>query len=373
MRDTMGIIYTGDNDVNLRELTRSRSVAAVPFAGRYRIIDFILSNMVNSNIHNVGLITQNNYHSLMDHLDSGKNWDLDRKKDGLFILPPYVTSNNKGWYNGRIDALYNVTPYIKRSTQKYVVFSGSSIVCNLCFDGALEYHKEKNADITILYKEEPDEDNEELSRHTLLSTDSDGKVVQIQAKPRRPKSKKISMETYIIEKDLLEMLIDECVSQGQYDFTKDLLIKNIDRLNIYGFECKGYLAMIDSVQSYFKHSMELLNRNNRDELFNATAPIYTKVKDEVPTKYGNEAEISNSLLADGCIIEGKIYNSIIFRGVRVEKDAVIKNSIVMQNSQIQENALLENVILDKEVLIRKNKRLVGQANYPVVIGKKAII
>lgn len=373
MRDTMGIIYTGESDISLKEITRSRSVAAVPIGGRYRIIDFILSNMVNSGIRNVGIITQNNYHSLMDHLDSGKQWDLDRKRDGLFILPPYVSRDNTGWYKGKVDALHNIMAYIRRSTQQYALISGSTMVCNLTYDNALDFHKEKNADITVLYKEDKDAAHEDLSRNILIQTNGDQRIWDMEVMPSLPKSNKISMEMYIMEKNLLEYLVEECTARGQNDFIKDILIKKMDMLKIYGYPYTGYLARIDSIQSYFKHNMELLDPINRYELFFRSGSIYTKVKDEVPAKYGSHARSENTMVADGCIIEGQVENSILFRGVRIASGARVKNSIIMQNTEIQEGAVLENVILDKEVVIRRGKRLMGQENYPMVIGKSAVI
>ncbi len=373
MRDTMGIIYTGESNVSLRELTLRRSVAALPFGGRYRVIDFTLSNMINSGIINVGIITQNNYHSLMDHLDSGKQWDLDRKSGGLFILPPYVSSDNTGWYRGEIDAYHSNMSYIRRSTQNYVVVSGSSMVCNLTYDEAMEFHKDNNADITVIYKQESKATKEELSRHTLIRTDDQNRVWDIEVKPTTPMSDKISMEMYILEKRLFEYLIEECVARGQYDFSKDVLIKNKDKLRILGYPYDGYLAKIDSIHSYFLNNMELLHQDNFYELFQHAGPVYTKVKDEVPAKYGDNAKLVNSLVADGCIVEGEVENCVLFRGVKIAKGAVVKNSIIMQDTEIQEKAIIENVILDKEVIIRKGKHLVGQESYPVVIRKSAVI
>ncbi|MDF2544481.1 MAG: glgD [Herbinix sp.] len=373
MRDTLGIIYTGDSDASLEELTLFRSVAAVPFGGRYRIIDFILSNMINSGIINVGLITQNNYQSLLDHLDSGKQWDLDRKRGGLFILPPYVSHDKNGWYRGEIDAFHNIMSYIRKSPQNYVVISGSSMVCNLTYNDAMEFHKKNKADITVIYKEEKKASVEDLSKHTLIRTKEDNRIWDIEVTPSAPKSNKISMEMYIIEKKLFMYLIEECAARGQHDFIKDILIKKLDKLKIYGYPYEGYLAKIDSIRSYFKHNMELFNLKNFYELFHNAGLIYTKVKDEVPAKYGINARAVNSLVADGSVIEGQIENCIVFRGVRIEEGAVIKNSIIMQNTEIQEKAILENVILDKEVIIRKGRRLIGQENYPVVIRKKAVI
>lgn len=373
MRDTMGIIYTGDSNVSLQELTLKRSVAALPFGGRYRIIDFILSNMINSGMINVGIITQNNYHSLMDHLDSGKQWDLDRKNGGLFILPPYVSHDNTGWYRGEVEAFHSNMSYIRRSPQKYVIISGSSMVCNLTYDDALDFHKDNKADITIIYKEDKKATKEELSKHTLIRTDENNRIIDLEVKPTIPVSDKVSMEMYIIEKRLFEYLIDECEARGQHDFIKDILIKKIDKLKILGYPYNGYLAKIDSIQSYFKHTMEILDPRYFQELFHRSGLIYTKVKDEVPAKYGEFAKAENSLIADGCIINGHIENCILFRGVKIGEGSVVKNSIIMQDTEIQEKAVLENVILDKEVIIRKGKNLIGQENYPVVIRKRAVI
>jgi glucose-1-phosphate adenylyltransferase len=373
MRDTMGIIYTGDSNVSLQELTLRRSVAALPFGGRYRVIDYTLSNMINSGIINVGLITQNNYHSLIDHLDSGKQWDLDRKSGGLFILPPYVSPDNTGWYRGEVEAYHSNMSYIRRSPQKTVVISGSSMVCNLTYDEAMEFHKDNQADITVIYKEDKKATKEELSKHTLLRTDDQNRIWDIEVKPASPMSDKISMEMYIIDKRLFEYLVEESMARGQYDFNKDILIKNKDKLRILGYPYDGYLAKIDSVKSYFKHNLELLDPENFYELFHHAGPIYTKVKDEVPAKYGDDSKAENSLVADGCIIEGQAENCVLFRGVKIAKGAVVKNSIIMQDTEIQEKAVLENVILDKEVIIRKGRHLIGQECYPVVIRKKEVI
>ncbi len=373
MRDTMGIIYTGDSNVSLQELTLKRSVAALPFGGRYRIIDFILSNMVNSGINNVGIITQNNYHSLMDHLDTGQPWDLDRKKGGLFILPPYVSHENRGWYRGDIEAFHSNMSYIRKSPQKYVVLSGSSMVCNLNYYGAMEFHKANNADITIIYKEMKKADKELLSKHTIINTDGDNRITDLEVNPTNPVSNKLCMEMYIIEKRLFEYLVDECEARGRFDFIKDALRRNLNKLKIYGYPYDGYLANMDNIQSYFKHNLELVKPENFYELFHDSGLVYTKVRDEVPAKYGMNAKAENSLVADGCVINGQVENCVLFRGVKIAEGVVVKNSVIMQDAEIQERVVLENVILDKEVIVRKGKHLVGQECYPVVIRKGTVI
>ncbi len=373
MRDTMGIIYTGDSYVSLQELTSRRSVAALPFGGRYRVIDFTLSNMINSGITNVGLITQNNYHSLMDHLDSGKQWDLDRKSGGLFILPPYVSADNTGWYRGEIEAFHCNMSYIRKSPQKCVIISGSTMICKVDYQEAMDFHRDNHADITMIYKQEANSSKEELSRHTLLQVNDDNRVWDIAVKPSTPVTDKVFMEMYIVDKHLFEYLVEENAARGRYDFYKDIFIKNKDKLKILGYPYGGYLAKIDSIKSYFKHNMELLTQEIYSELFHKTGKVYTKVKDSVPAKYGENAVSSNSLIADGCVVEGQVENCVLFRGVKVGKDTIVKNSIIMQGSEIHDKAVLENVILDKSVIVRKGKHLIGQESYPVVVRKNAVI
>jgi glucose-1-phosphate adenylyltransferase len=373
MKDTMGIVYTVENGIDLKDLTQKRSVAAIPFGGRYRVIDFILSNMVNSGIRNVGIITQNNYSSLMDHLGTGREWDLNRKRNGLFILPPYVNDSSPGWYRGSVDALHSIMSYIRKSAQKYVLLTGSHMLCNIDFNKAFEFHMERSADITIIYKEEKFLTSEELRKYTLVRMKNDGRVWDLEVNPRMPKSSNIYTRMCIIEKHLLEYLVEECAARGQSDFIMDILMKKIDSLKIYAYPHNGYLGRIDSIKNYYEHNMELLNPEIRNELFFKPGSIFTKIKDKVPAKYGDTAVVQNCMIADGCLIEGEVYNSILFRGVSVARGAVIKNSIVMQDSVIYENASLENVITDKEVMIGSGRRLIGQENYPVVVGKRAEI
>ncbi|MDR3121885.1 MAG: glucose-1-phosphate adenylyltransferase subunit GlgD, partial [Clostridiales bacterium] len=322
MKDTMGIILTKDFDNKLFDLSANRAVAAVPFGGRYRIIDFILSCMVNSGLSNVGVVTHTNYQSLMDHLGSGKEWDLDRKLSGLFIFPPNVHKESVDRGKGTLEELYSIMHYFRRSKEKYVVISESGVICNMLLDAAMDYHIANEADVTILYNTLEDHRIKELSSFTAVDVNKHGQVTNLEINPRFPKSNKISMNVYITKKALLEMLIDESISHGMDDFESDLLRKNLGNLRIFGYGYNGYVARIDTVSSYFKNSMELLNQKVMRELFSsADMPIYTKVKDEVPTMYGEQAHVTNSLVADGCVIEGTVQNSILFRGVQVSKNA----------------------------------------------------
>ena len=367
--NAFGLIYTGEANARLRELTFSRSVAAVPFGGRYRVIDFLLSNMVNTGISNVGLITQRNYHSLMDHLGSGKEWDLHRKRDGLFILPPFVTKDNTGMYRGTVDAIRSVLGYVRRSTQKYVILTGSHTLYNTTYDAMLRQHIETGAEITIMYNVEREFNRADQFDDLRLNMDETGRVTDLSLDPYFPTSSFRGCDAYIMEKERLEYLVEEAASHGEYDFMRDVLVKNVKKCRIYGWRYDGYVARLDSVSTFYKHNMELLDPAIRMDLFNPRTPIYTKVKDEVPAKYTDTGRVRNSIVADGCIIEGEVENSVLFRGVHVCKGAVVRDSIIMQACYVGENSTLSNVVMDKGVLILNGRNISGHKTYPVIIRK----
>ena len=367
--NAFGLIYTGEANARLRELTFSRSVAAVPFGGRYRVIDFLLSDMVNTGISNVGLITQRNYHSLMDHLGSGKEWDLHRKRDGLFILPPFVTKDNTGMYRGTVDAIRSVLGYVRRSTQRYVILTGSHTLYNTTYDAMLRQHIETGAEITIMYNVEREFNRANQFDDLRLTMDETGRVTDLSLDPYFPTSSFRGCDAYIMEKERLEYLVEEAASHGEYDFMRDVLVKNVDKCRIYGWRYDGYVARLDSVSTFYKHNMELLDPAIRMDLFNPRTPIYTKVKDEVPAKYTDTGRVRNSIVADGCIIEGEVENSVLFRGVHVCKGAVVRDSILMQACYVGENSTLSNVVMDKGVLILNGRNISGYKTYPVIIRK----
>ena len=365
--DTMGIILTGDEKI--APLTDIRANSALPIAGRYRIIDFVLSNMANAGIVNIGIATESNYSSLMDHTKSGKPWDLDRKNQGLNILPPNIEKQQYGTIKGDIDLLEGIRDYIDRSHQTYVILSLGNIIYNIDFEDVIKQHIESQADVTALYKDLSDKSEDIIKHYTLFDIDKDGRVTDIEVQPYYPKSSKASMEIYVLEKALLESIIDECSARGDVDFVKDALTKKIDGMIIKGYEFKGSVYKIDSMKSYYATSMNFLDAEHRTELFNPERPIYTKEKDKAPTNYGADAVCKNSFISDGCVIEGTVINSILSRGVKVAKGAVVQNSIIMQDSVIEENVEVNHVVFDKEVRITSGRKLIGQESYPLAISK----
>lgn len=379
--DTMGVIYTGDRhdrSNRMQELTALRSLAAMPVGGRYRMIDFLLSGMVNHGIRNVGVITEKNYHSLMDHLGSGKEWDLHTKRGGLFLLPPFMSSDKGAFYDavytGLLDALRTNLSYLRRSQQKYVVVMMAQHIFNVDYAEALDAHVASGTDITMLYRKYSDSDLDPQSEQAFIDVSGNGRVSDIECSPRTPSYANMYMDAFIIERQLLYALLDNASAHGYMDFTRDILQRGVQdkTLVLGGFEVKGYVRCIESVQSYYDFNMDLLTDEYRRELF-GSHPIYTKVRDDIPAMYGANAKCANSLVADGCIIEGQVENSVLFRGVHVLKGATVRNSIIMQDSEVQESAQVENIITDKQVVIRRGRRIISTQNFPIVIAKGAVI
>lgn len=373
MKDVMGIIYTGDYDARLRELTALRAVAALPVAGRYRVIDFMVSSMVNGGIRKVGVIMQKNYHSLMDHLGSGKEWDLHGKNDGMYVLPPFLTRENVGVYNGGLDALHSNMNFLTRSSQEWLVLTGSNIIYNADMDELVRAHIDSGADITMMYSRDPGMKRDDFG--TYLTVDETKTVTDIEVDPSRPSSDCAGMDVYVMKRELLRTLVDKGAAHGFHDFNKELLlnIMHEKQLRVNAYEYTGPCWRIDSVQSYFRFNMDILKPEIRAKLFNSDLPVYTKVRDEMPARYAGEESVVNTLVADGCVIEGKVENSVLFRGVRIAPDAHVKNCVLMQDCQVHSGAYIENCILDKQSVIKRNARLIGPSAYPIVIAKNVVI
>ena len=372
--DVFGLVYAGEENINLRELVNLRSVSALPVGARYRMIDFTLSNMVNSGIRNIGIIPKKNYQSLIDHVGSGKEWDLNRKNDGLFILPPYDTFENTGSYNGLVDTIKGAAAYLRRARQKYCLLTGSYTLYSGTYNEMFEQHIDTGADITILYNEEKKcAESGGHFKDLRLTLNDDGRVTDMQYKSQKSSEKKVAMDVYLIRKDLLEYLVDDAMAHGKYNLITDVFIKNIKSLKIYGYRHNGYVARLNSTSAYYKTNMDFLRPEVQEDLFSKDRPIHTKVKDGAPAKYGQSAVVKNSLIGSGCIIEGEVENSILFRGVYVGTGAKIKNSIVMQDGRVYENTSLDQVIVDKRVNVRPYSNLKGNESYPLIIPKGAVV
>ena len=368
-KNIVGIIFSNAYDECLPELTGLRTMGSIPFAGGYRLIDFALSNMVNAGIEKVGVITKANYQSLMDHLGTGKPWDLSRKTGGMFLLPPFSTAD-AGNNGDKIASLRGIMGFINQSKEEYVLLSDCNSIFNVDIEQLMDFHTEKQADITIAYKNGK---APVLNDVMVMDTDTDGKVTNVAVGLHGDDDVNYSLNVILMKKSLIERLMNEAISQNYNDFEANIIQRNVGKLSIYGFEVKGYAAVIDSMKSYFKISMDLLDIENRSELFNRSRPVYTKIKDDMPATYRIGSKVNNSLIANGCIIEGEVENSIIFRGVRIGKNAVVKNSIVMPESYVAAGATLNFTIIDKNSVITPNKTLSGADNYPIYVGKGIMI
>ena len=372
MLDYMGIINLNEREDNIKGLTGHRPLAAVPIAGRYRMIDFALSNLVNAGVQNISIFTQNKYRSLLDHLGTGKAWDLDRKNDGLFIMNPMYDYYNLGIYRGDIENFKCHMDYLNFSKQNNVIITPSNMICNLDYQEAIKHHNETGADITIIYKK-ADNCTVDYQYCNTLEMDEYGRVERIDINFGNESECNISMEMYIMKKSLFLDIVNSCVSTGYCDYFREAVYKYLHKLKIFGYGFEGYLACINSTYSYYKTSMQLLDMDISRELFFKNGLIYTKAKDEPPTKYKENARVINSLVANGCTIDGQVENSILFRSVKIKKGAVVKDSIIMQNCSIEEDSEVANSILDKSVRVTKGKQITGYADNPEVIKKKAVI
>lgn len=367
--NVLGIIHAQSYDSAIRELTATRTVASIPFGCRYRLIDFPLSNMVNAGITQVGIITNSNYQSLMDHVGSGKPWDLARKREGMFILPPYNTfAASSGNHNSKITSLYSISDFLRKARHEYVIMTDANAVYNIDYNDIFKFHSKMDADITVVYQH----GRVPSTKNTMMfALDEDKRITEVSvAQPSDiGREANYCFNIFVLRKSLLEYLVRTAVAHNTSSFEKDIIQANISNLKIYGYKAPGYATVIDSLKTYYKANMALLESENRKMLFDPKMPIATKIWDNVPATYGLNASVSNSLVADGCTIKGTVENSLIFRDVVIEEGAVVKNSILMQGTTVQKNSTLNCVITDKNTHITANKSLSGDASYPVYISK----
>lgn len=363
----MAILNLNENEDNLKSLTHSRPLASIPIGGRYRIIDFVLSNVVNAGIPNVGIFTESNSRSLMDHVGSGKPWDLDRKVNGLFIF-------NFGFSNSHlndIDMIRNNIEYFYQSKQKYVIIAPSYIVCNMDMEAVADFHEKSGSDITIVYKKVSDS-KKNFVNCDVLNINEEGRVESVGRNIGVEDNEPICLETFVMKKEIFLELIYSCIKKGYCNTIKDTIYRSVPSYKVMGYEFSGYAQCINSINTYYKANMDLLDIKVNKDLFYSHGLIYTKIKDEAPTKYIDGCSVSNCLIANGSLIEGEVSDSIISRRVTIEKGAVVKNCIIMQNCKISKGAKLNNVIIDKNVIIEPFKELKGDKKFPLVIEKRAL-
>ena len=369
--NALGLVFSNIHDNDIPELTQERTMGSIPFLGRYRLIDFALSNLVNSGVTKVGLITKSNYQSLMDHVGSGKDWDLARRRGGLHILPPFGLKDNV-LYNTRLEALRGAKNFLARSDEEYVIMTDCDNVCSINFDEILRDHRAKNADITLLYIKRNASDVKDVSSKMIIDVQDNGRVSEISFSTRVQGEINLYTNVCILKRTLLQTLIADAFSHGFSHFGKDVLVRNVNSLRIFAYEYTGYYVALNSLQSYYTESLKFLDRDVRNQIF-GNANVYTKVKDSAPTRYGASAVVKNSLIADGCVIEGTVENSIVFRGVKIGRGTVVKNSILMQGTITGENVSLNAIVTDKNVVIKDRRVLSGCETHPFYVSKNIII
>lgn len=364
----MGLINLEHEHHFFHELTYFRNGAAIPFAGRYRLIDFTLSNMGNSNVEEVAIFTRNKYRSLLDHLGNGENWELDRRNGGIFILPP-DWNDPSDISKGDLRFFHNNRDYFDRGKSSYVLISGSQFISNTDYQEAFQYHLDRKADITLV-STRVDALSAEHDQYFRIEADEAGWVNNITNDKSNPQ---LFTGVYIINKELLMDLVDQCIAHHKDHFFIHGIKDKLTELKIQTYEYFGYSAFINSIESFYRHNMNLLSEENYQELFYKQPFIRTKIGNQPPTKYRDEASVKKSILANGCIIDGNVEGSVLFRGVEVKEGASIKNSIIMQRCTIEEGVYLENVILDKDVHITANQTLIGSKDKPYVIAKRQVM
>lgn len=364
-----GIIFSNIYDASLGDLTMRRTVASLPFGGRYRLVDFVLSNMVNSKISSVGIITKYNYQSLMDHIGSGREWDLSRKGANLYILPPFA-SGITNVYRGNLEALSNAVQYLQSNKPDYVVMCDTTVICNIDFERVLKRHIESGADVTAIANKEITA-YEADSNDLMIKVDKDNMAVDMAIGQHLGEGSLVGMGMFVVERNFLISIINNYVSRGRYSFEKDFLISRFTegdiKINVHQFD--GAVLRNHNIISYFKNNFKIMKEDIRADIFNRNHPIYTKVRDEAPAFYSETSRVSDCLIADGCTVSGKVEGSVIFRDVTIDEGASITNSIIMQGTVIGKGAKIENAIIDKDVTVTPGAILIGGSSSPVIVHK----
>lgn len=363
----VGLILAGGNSRKMRELTAKRAVAAMPVAGSYRAIDFVLSNMTNSHIQKVAVLTQYNARSLNEHLNSSKWWDFGRKQGGLFVFTPTITADNGYWYRGTADAIYQNLDFLKKCHEPYVIITSGDAVYKLDYNKVLEYHIAKRADITVVCT--TCEDQTEVERFGVVRMNDDGRIVEFEEKPIVSSYNTISTGIYVVRRRQLIELLERAALEGRHDFVNDILIRYKNLKRIYGYRTDAYWSNISTVEAYYRTNMDFLRPDIRNYFFRQEPSIKTKIDDLPPAKYNPEAVVKNSLVSSGSIINGTVENSVLFKEVYVGNNCVIRNSVILNNVYIGDNTRIENCIVESRDTIRANSCYCGEDGIKIVVEK----
>lgn len=369
-----GIIFSNLHEAHITELTKVRTMAAVPFMARYRLVDFPLSNMINSGITNVSVITHYNYHSLMNHIGSGKDWDLARRNGGIQILPPFITAyanNSNSLYSTRLEALCSINHSISNIKDDFIVLCDCDCICNIDIKEILEEHEEKKADLTVVVQKKNVTD-EERAKFTIIEADADGHITDAFTNSGMTSGEKhVSLNIMVITRQFMSNMLADTMAHSYKSFTYDIIGRYKGSRNFRIHEFNGHYSAVDSFVGYFNQSMKILRTESiREEIFgNKNRPIFTRIRNSVPTRYKTGCIVRNSFIADGCIIEGTVENSILARNVKIGKNAVVRNSILFRNTTVGEHAELDYVLSDKNATIRDGRHLSGCDALPYFIDK----
>ena len=363
----LGIILAGGNNRKMKELTANRAAAAMPVAGSYRAIDFALSNMTNSGVEKVAVLTQYNARSLHEHMNSSKWWDFGRKRGGLYMFTPVVTADNSFWYRGTADAIHQNIDFLKKSHEPYVIITSGDVINKIDYNEVLEYHIAKNADITVVCKEL--NENEDATRFGTVMMDESSRIIDFEEKPMVAQYHTVSTGTYIIRRRQLIDLIEKCAEEDRYDFVNDILIRYKNLKKIYGYKIKGYWSNISTVDAYYNCNMDFLKPEVRKYFFKELPGIYSKVSDKPPAKYNDGAVVKNSIVGSGSIINGTVDNSVLFKNVFVGNNCVIRNSIILNDVYLGDNTVIENCIVESRATIRANTQHIGAEGVKVIVEK----
>lgn len=362
----IGIILAGGNTTRMRELSNKRAIAAMPVAGSYRAIDFALSAMTNSHINKVAVLTQYNARSLNEHLMSAKWWNFGRKQGGLYVFTPTITATNSWWYRGTADALYQNIGWLKECHEPYVIIASGDGVYKIDYHKVLEYHIAKRADITIVCTECRDDDP---NRFGVLKLGADSRIEHFEEKPMISDSRMISTGIYVIRRRQLIELLERCAEEGRFDLVKDIFIRYRSLKRIYGYRIDSYWSNIASVASYYRTNMDFLKPEVRDYFFGQYPEVYSKIDDLPPAKYNTGSVVKNSLVSSGCVVNGAVEHSVLFKDVYVGNNCVIRNSLILNNVYIGDNTYIENCIVESGDTIRANARFCGDGGIRIVVEK----